>query len=209
MNTIDALRQQIDTKYQEAIKALDTIKSYLLDVTPSPDLPAPAAPPTPSTPVPTAKETRPRAAGGKKTRVDIVLDAVSSDYKTVEQISVATKIAEAKVRAVLYSKSVKDKVQHKKIDKKLAFRLKAARTQHAHNGAVADVSTAALVRNVLAKHPEGLDTRHITQEVEKFGGGKPATTAALYNMKTRGTLLHEPDTGIYTLPPAAERDAAP
>lgn len=191
---IASLREQIDRKHQEAIRALETIAGYLTE--------APSNPITDQRP----KSIQLAHGGGKGTRVDRVMAALATEaYKTVEQIEEETKLPDYAVRAVLYSKFVKPKVVSKKIDKRVAFRLKSSSSKQASNGE--EKSVAAMVRDLLSEHPDGLSAAAINaalcDEVERRNGNKAAIGAALYNGKDRGKLLHDEKAGLYSLVAAA------
>lgn len=190
-DAISTLRMEIDRKYKEAIQALETISGYLSAL--------------PAEPGQQRQVERP-IAESDKTRVSIVLAAIAQDYKTVEQLESELGLEDHAIRAVLYSKFVKAKIQRKKLGKKFAFRCKptapAQSAPASNNGHAAGESAASLVRDVLTKHPNGLTAGDVVAKVsadlERIGSNKAAVGAALYNMKNRGKVSHD-ETGVYRL----------
>jgi hypothetical protein len=189
---VDELREQINKKHREALHALEIIAAYL-------DEPVNKATEKHRQESESQGDNESSVASGE-TRVDRVLQVIVDTFKTVEDIASETKLAENAVRAVLYSKFVKKRLNHKKLGKKMGFRLKAPATEAAAGGAA---TVAALVRDLLSRNPNGLRSSDIRSELsdalEKSHASSDVVGAALYNMKKSGKVHHEKSTGIYRL----------
>jgi hypothetical protein len=191
---IASLREQIDRKHREALKALETIAGYLTEASSDPLAIEPPATP--------ARDARPPGMhrGGRTTRVDRVLAVLNErEFKTVEQIETETKLPDHAVRAVLYSKFVLHRLARTRINKRMAFKLKRQAILES-NGE--PKSAAALVREAIAQFPDGLTVAAINaaigDQIQKMTGSKAAIGAALYNGKKRGKLLYDEESGKYT-----------
>lgn len=182
---VATLRAEIERKYREALQALDTLSGYLSG----------ASIPSPSPPPPLQETAAHDPDAG--TRVDRVMGALSTTFKTVDDLSKELNLPEQAIRAVVYSKFVKAKIASRKIGKKMAFGVKPK----APVVKTSEVSVASLVRESLAKHPQGMTPAQVTAdiagELEKIGGAKGAVTAALYNMKKGGKVIHDENVGTY------------
>ncbi|MEX0739574.1 MAG: hypothetical protein WD071_09555 [Pseudohongiella sp.] len=190
-----SLRQQIERKYREAIQALETLSEYLEGNQDGPSTKSPAAVFV-SAPF--------QVPGG--TTVEQVLAVLGDTHKTVQQIHAETGISEESVRAVLYSKFVKPKLHRKKVGKRTGFRMLRATANSSAFSSDSNgekKSAAALVREVIAKYPDGLTAAAITaavgEQVEKMTGSRAAIGAALYNGKNRGQLIYHEGSGTYSL----------
>ena len=195
---VESLRNQIEQKYQDALKALDILATYIADQSGATDLPRPK--PHQGVQPLVTRTARGYSGVASGTTVNRVLSVISDSYKTVQEIAVATELTEDAVRAVLYSKSVKPKMATKKLGKLTTFKVKSS-VLAAANGE--KPSAAALVRALIAKHPEGLTTASITEtlgdEVERLTGSKAAIGAACYNGKSRGQLTYDELDGTYRI----------
>jgi hypothetical protein len=202
---IKKLREEIDRKHREAVQALETVAAYVIDS----QITAPAAQAIQAA---AAKKTTSIPAGKVKT-VDVVLGAITSQAKTVEQLSVELGLPESKIRAVLYSKFVKPRVSRSTIGKKTGFRLKQVSSGGNQLGnANGDVSAASLVRAALASHPDGMAAgqvmAQISPDLDRMGLSKKAAGAALYNLKERGRATYNAQTGVYKLVASTEKTQA-
>jgi hypothetical protein len=117
-----------------------------------------------------------------KSRVQTVLDAIRDDYKTIAQLASELRIPAAKIRAVLYSKSVRDTVAKREVDNEKAFKIKGSAPAPApeKNGSA---SSATHVFDVLKKHPEGLTRSQVTTELKGAIASAHTVSSALYNLK--------------------------
>jgi hypothetical protein len=92
--------------------------------------------------------------------------------------------------------------------KTMGFKCKGTEANtHKQNGDLhpqtEEPTVASLVRDALARSPNGLlapeISRSVASDIEKIGGKMTAIGAALYNMKKRGKLAHDENSGRYTL----------
>lgn len=192
---VESLRAEIDRKHQEALNALVTLSAYLTDSQLVQVMEKPRA-----VRAPRESTKQPQPDGG--TQVERVLGAIAAKYKTARDLAKELGMPVEAVRAVLYSKYVSKGLSRKKSGKAIAFRQKkTAGDKPGVDHSKDEVTAASLVRDTLAKHPDGLTTTEIMSKIsvdlEKIGGKKAAVTAALYNMKQRGKLAHDASSGTY------------
>ena len=109
-----AMREQIDQRHREAIKALETIAGYLAEG------PIQTIAHVSAKQIAAKQNVTVNSSTAKETRVDRVLGAIG-DYKLPETIAKELDLTEVAVRAVLYAKAVIPKIQKAKIGGKLAF----------------------------------------------------------------------------------------
>jgi hypothetical protein len=192
------LRQQIEQKYREALQALNVVSAYISN----PE----AASGIAAAPVNVGvRVLPPEPSRGELSRVDRVLGAISSrQFKTADQIATELGETPSDVRAVLYATAVKSKVQKKKEKgQPIAFRLRLAASKARSSADGNSPGAAALVRQVLGASPAGLTAREITAKIGAQVEAKLCSQApigsALFNMKKRGKITRDEETGLYRL----------
>lgn len=189
---VATLRQEIERKYKEALQALETLSGYIGEQSP------PAVTGSSSAVVKSVERTVSR--NSNLSNVDIVYGALTTgEYKTVEQIHASTGLAEERIRAVLYAKAAKKRLNSKNIGKLKGFCLKTPSPAAQAGGQ--QITTASLVRDVFAKHPAGLSTSDVvdklSDDLNRIGGNRKAVSAAIFHMKETGNLAYDESTGIY------------
>lgn len=194
-SAVDALKAEIERKYQEALKALEVLRGYLAD--------------TPQNGYERAASAGRLAIAPKpdsdKSNVDIVMDALTlgGSYKTVEQLHDELGLPEATIRHVLYSKFVASRLSRAKVGKKTAFRRRYPIAAKASAGADGGPTITGLIRGALTKHPAGLTVSQIADSISdglsELGSDKKAVAASLGTLKQRGKVAHDAETGIYRL----------
>jgi hypothetical protein len=193
---VKTLRAEIDRKHQEAVKALETLSAYLSDAQLKDALPS-----DPVARIVSAKPEKVRSSP-RGSKVARVLSAISSEPKTARQVADELGMKIQHVRAVLYSNSVKKHISKKQVGNLITFCQKHHTvSDKSANGE--EITTASLVRDVLAKHPNGLTPTEIRAEIAdalaKSGGTENTVGSALYNMKKKGKLAHDVSSGTYRL----------
>lgn len=188
---VSSLRQEIERKYKEALQALETLSGYIGEQSPQ-------AATGSNTVVKSVERTVSRISN--MSNVDIVYGALTTgEYRTVEQIHASTGLAEERIRAVLYAKSAKKRVNSKSIGKLKGFCLKSSSPASQASGQ--QTTTASLVRDVFAKNPSGLSTSdvvdRIADDLNRIGGNRKAVSAAIFHMKETGNLAYDESTGVY------------
>jgi hypothetical protein len=210
---IALLEHQLDQKYREAKQAIgsfrgfvslfENIKGFAAQITSA------SAPE-----ITRSQSVVPAKRGGKVTRVQRVLDAISAHPKTVEELHNELSIPESAIRGVLYSKFTQDRILSRKDGKRRVFFAKHPQSQDASVLLVTNplavsvdngepLSIAALVRQAIAASHGGLKFRDIHNLLDSAiisrGGKVKAIDGALAGMKSRGILKHDRHTGNYTL----------
>jgi hypothetical protein len=165
---IQRLRDEVQKRFDDGMRAIDSLEVSLVGPT--------GAGKSHIRAVAVA-----RVAGGKS-RVQTVLGAIRNDYKTIAQIADELDFPVVKIRAVLYSKSVKDTVSKRQIDNALAFKLKSGGgpTHVETNG---NTSSSDHVLDLLKQHPEGLGRAAIIAGLKAKVTSKNTISSALYILK--------------------------
>jgi len=194
---VKTLREQIDQKHLEAVRALETLSAYLSEA-------MPASPQVTPSGVSAAAPTKAASGAADRTRVEKVLHSIVGERKNAKQIAAELGLKESAVRAVLYAKNVAPLVDKQKIGTKQAFIMKTVPVpEPSHSEATGDGNLAAHVRKLLSDHPKGLRAGEIHAQMrpvlQKLGGDRRSIGRALYSMKRGGKLLYDGTALTYRL----------
>jgi hypothetical protein len=142
------------------------------------------------------------ATAEEVSNVDCVLNVLDAqEFTPLSDIVEATGLDEAKVRAVLYSRSLRSRIKKRKVNKRFAFRLIVApelTVRKAQKLQGKGPSAADRVRAVLGEHPDGLRAAEIRELLPDIGVNTIGAT--LYNMKKKSKkVIHDESAGTYRL----------
>ncbi len=130
-------------------------------------------------------------------RVLAVLD--THKYMSLDRVMELSGLDEQQARTSLYARSLKLRIQKRKINKRMTFRLAPEPPAPEGGGDKAkSPSGANRVRDVLRQHPDGLRTGQIREELPDLKANTIGT--ALYNMKKKSKeVLYDESTETYRL----------
>lgn len=185
---IRQLREAEARRHAAAVEALDDLEENMIGSG------APAAKVLPEPPMPK------RDANGSMSKVGRVLDSLDTqEYRSLEEIMDRTGLGETEVRAALYARAVRSRIDKKKKDKRMIFRLISGSPRPQERKAKRKGRSAAeRVRELLTRHPDGLRTGQVQEALHDI---KVTTIGSvLYNMKKKSrTVIHDETTGVYRL----------
>lgn len=129
--------------------------------------------------------------------VDRVLSVLDTQkFRSLEEIVGSTGLDEAKVRAALYGRAMKSRIEKKKVKKRFAFRLATQPPLPESNVQKnKSASVTSQVRALLRDHPAGLQTSEIHQALSSIK--RVRINTALHSLKKAQQVIHDESTHIY------------
>ena len=196
---IEKLRKAEERRHVASLQAIDTLEKNMIGSG------EPGAEDSPGAGGGQTEEPGPKGNGregtaGDASNVDRVLDALETQrFKPFDEIVELTELDEARVRAVLYGRSLQSRIQKRRIDKRMAFRMATKpppRKSQKRRGK--GPSAADRVRAVLRQHPDGLRAGAIREQLPDIGAN--TIGSSLYNMKNKSKkVIYDESTETYRL----------